>query len=83
MPRRELLGPAVKQAILSSVLAVDCPVFCDSGFEVWFSAFLFNTVEPLISQINGTKQKRRLGKGKGEWIWGDGSMVSSYKPGQK
>ena len=42
------------------------------GFDVWFSAFLFNTVEPLISQINGTKQKRRLGKGKGEWIWGMG-----------
>ena len=53
------------------------------GFDVWFSAFLFNIVEPLISQINGTKQKRRLGKGNGEWIWGDGSMVSSYKPGQK
>ena len=82
MPRRELLGPAVKKEILSSVLAVDCPVFCDSGFEFWFFAFLVNTVEPFISQINGTKQTRRLGKGKGEWRWGDRSMVSSYKPGQ-
>ena len=43
--------------------------FC---FEVWFSAFLFNTVEPLISQLNGAKQKRRLGKGKGSGYGGMG-----------